>query len=153
MPYLIDGHNLIPKVGLSLGDLDVEDDLIEKLQTFCRIRRTTVEIYFDGGLPGQPSRGKYGSVKTFFAQKGKIADEAIEDRLQKLGKTAKNWGVVSSDHRVQVAARESHARSFSSEEFSRLMMETMLKNMDQVDDEDAVSPEDVTNWLKEFGQE
>jgi len=153
MPYIIDGHNLIPKVGLSLGDLDVENKLIEKLQNFCRLRRTTVEIYFDGGLPGQPSRGKYGSVKIFFVQKGKTADEAIEDRLQKLGKTAKNWVVTSSDHRVQVAARESHARSISSEEFSRLMMETVLKNMDQVDNEVTISPEDVTNWLKEFGQE
>ena len=153
MPYIIDGHNLIPKVGLSLGDLDVENKLIEKLQNFCRLRRTTVEIYFDGGLPGQPSRGKFGSVKMYYVRKGKTADEAIEDRLKNLGKTAKNWIVISSDRRVQVAARGSHARSFSSEDFSRLMVDTIIERMDDVDNEVPVSPEDVSLWLNEFGQE
>ena len=38
MPYLIDGHNLIPKVaGLSLKAVDDEMQLIELLQEFCRI--------------------------------------------------------------------------------------------------------------------
>ena len=31
MPYLIDGHNLIPKMGLKLADLDDEMQLIELL--------------------------------------------------------------------------------------------------------------------------
>ena len=99
MPFLIDGHNLVPKAGFRLADVDVENDLIEKLQVFCRIRRTSVEVYFDGGLPGQPSRGKFGNVTAFFVRRGKTADEAIEKRLQALGKTARNWAVVSSDRR------------------------------------------------------
>ena len=37
MPYLIDGHNLIPKVrGLSLQSMDDEMELVELLQEFCR---------------------------------------------------------------------------------------------------------------------
>ncbi len=40
MPTIIDGHNLIPKVrGLSLQRLDDELELIQKLQTYCRVRR------------------------------------------------------------------------------------------------------------------
>ena len=153
MPYLIDGHNLIPKVELSLGDLDVEDKLIEKLQVFCRIRKTSVEVFFDGSLPGQPTRRKYGSVHAYYVRKGITADSAIENRLLKLGRTAKNWVVISSDQRVRAAAREVHARSFSSEEFSRLMRETTLKRADDNANENTVSPEDVSMWLKEFGQE
>ncbi|MFC2063942.1 NYN domain-containing protein [Chloroflexota bacterium] len=153
MPYLIDGHNLIPNVELSLGDLDVEDKLIEILQDFCRIRKTSVEIFFDGGLPGQPTRRKYGSVHAYYVRKGKTADSAIENRLEKLGRTSKNWVVISSDQRVRAAAREVHARSLSSEDFSRLMRESTLKRADDNDNENIVSPEDVSMWLKEFGQE
>ena len=36
MPYLIDGHNLIPKLGLRLESLDDEMELIAILQEFCR---------------------------------------------------------------------------------------------------------------------
>ncbi len=34
MPYLIDGHNLIPKVGLRLDSMDDEMDLLAHLQEF-----------------------------------------------------------------------------------------------------------------------
>jgi hypothetical protein len=44
MPYLIDGHNLIPKIpGMNLGDVDDETQLIEMLQEFCRRRRKQVK--------------------------------------------------------------------------------------------------------------
>ena len=44
MPYLIDGHNLIPKLGLRLDSLDDEEQLIPRLQEFCRLRRAQVEF-------------------------------------------------------------------------------------------------------------
>ncbi|HKZ44802.1 MAG TPA: NYN domain-containing protein [Anaerolineales bacterium] len=153
MPFLIDGHNLVPKAGFRLADVDVENDLIEKLQVFCRIRRTSVEVYFDGGLPGQPSRGKFGNVTAFFVRRGKTADEAIEKRLQALGKTARNWAVVSSDRRVRSAALEAHARSISSEEFSSFLSEATDQEFGDIETEPRVDPDDVSLWLKEFGEE
>ncbi|MBP1702274.1 MAG: hypothetical protein H6Q38_1381, partial [Chloroflexi bacterium] len=40
MPYIVDGHNLIPKIpGLSLRAIDDEMQLIELLQEFCRVQR------------------------------------------------------------------------------------------------------------------
>ena len=117
MPFIIDGHNLVPKAGFNLADIDVENDLVRELQEFSRIRQTSIEVYFDGGLPGFPTRRKFGNVTIFFIRKGRTskdankADEAIERRLLKLGKTARNWVVVSSDHRVITAAREAHART------------------------------------------
>ena len=43
MPFLIDGHNLIPKLGLRLDSFDDEVELINKLNEFCRITRKTLQ--------------------------------------------------------------------------------------------------------------
>jgi len=51
MPYIIDGHNLIPRVGLRLDALDDEMALVEILRDFCRIKKKRVEVYFDGAPP------------------------------------------------------------------------------------------------------
>ena len=48
MPYLIDGHNLIPKLGLRLDSIDDESELIAILQEFSRRERRQVEVFFDG---------------------------------------------------------------------------------------------------------
>ena len=53
MPFIVDGHNLIPKVpGLNLQDMEDELQLVELLQEFCRINRKQVEVYFDNAPPG-----------------------------------------------------------------------------------------------------
>ncbi len=150
MPYLIDGHNLIPKLGISLGDPQAEMEMIEHLQVFCRLKKTQVEIYFDGGIAGQPVLRKYGSVRAHFVRKGIIADAAIEARLLKLGRAARNWSVVSSDQRVQAAAREVHAKVFSSDEFARLVYEAGTSQSNNKKTDVKLSPEDVSEWLEVF---
>ncbi len=61
MLILIDGHNLIPKIpGMSLADLDDENQLIPLLQTYCRKRRNTVEVYFDRAPVGRAGNGALG---------------------------------------------------------------------------------------------
>lgn len=152
MAYLIDGHNLIPKLGISLGDPQAEIELIKRLQVFCRLRQTKVEIYFDGGIAGQPALRKYGSVEAHFVPKGKTADAAIESRLMKLGRTARNWSVVSSDQRVQSAAREVHARVFSSDDFARLVTGARTAQSIQKKADANLSPEDVSEWLDIFNK-
>jgi predicted RNA-binding protein with PIN domain len=153
MPYLIDGHNLIPKIGLNLGDPQVEEKLVELLQTFCQLRQTQVEVFFDGGKSGQPAQRKYGRVMAHFVRQGKganAADAAIESRLVKLGRSARNWSVVSSDQRVKAAAREVHARVLSSEEFTRLVADARfnksIKNMEEAN----LSSDDLSEWLDLF---
>ena len=44
MPYIIDGHNLIPHVGLRLNALDDEMALVEMLREFCRVKKKRVEV-------------------------------------------------------------------------------------------------------------
>jgi predicted RNA-binding protein with PIN domain len=150
MPYLIDGHNLIPKLGLRLDSLDDEMALVGRLQEFCRLRRVQVEVYFDGAPPGQASTRKEGMVTTHFVRKGASADAAIENRLLKMKKTARNWTVVSSDRRVQRAAGATQARTMTAEEFAQEMRKVQAALISKSKSEATPSAGEVEEWLKTF---
>ncbi len=151
MPYLIDGHNLIPRAGLRLDSLDDELELIRLLQEFCRLNRVQAEVYFDNAQAGQPSKKKHGMVTAHFVRKPDIADDAIYQHIRKLGTSAKNWTVVSSDRRVQAEARSAKAKVFSSDEFARQVRLT-LQNKPPSAGESAMSEQELKEWLDLFGK-
>lgn len=156
MPYLIDGHNLIPKIpGLSLNDIDDEMQLVEMLQEFCRRKGKQAEVFFDKAPPGGRSVRVFGLVTARFVRQGSSADEAIMARLDRLGKAARNWTVVSSDRQVRTAARAKHATSISSETFVSLLTQTEGEtNLDASTDPDLnVSTDEVDEWMEIFGGE
>ena len=151
MPYLIDGHNLIPKLGLRLTDFDDELVLLEQLNEFCRIsRRGQVEVYFDNAPQGYPETRRSGLVTAHFVRKPLIADEAIRLRLKKLGRAAKNWTVVSSDHRVQNEAHTAGARVVSSDEFARTVIETLRTGPPPSGKDKSMSERELEEWLRLF---
>lgn len=126
MPYIIDGHNLVPRIpGLDLAAIDDELQLIELVQEFCRLRRKSAEIYFDNAPPGQPKVRRSGQVLARFVRSGQTADDAIRLRLQRLGAEARNWIVVSSDQQVQLAARAARAQPVSSDTFAHFLLDTL----------------------------
>jgi hypothetical protein len=151
MPYLIDGHNLIPKVGLHLDSFDDELELVDLLREFSRLHRRQVEVYFDGAPAGQAGTRGLGTVKATFVRAGTTADAAIARRLKKLGRAAKNWTVVSSDRQVQADAREARAEVLSSEGFARLLQQTPRVENSKPAQDRKVSPAEVDEWLKIFG--
>jgi uncharacterized protein len=154
MHFLIDGHNLIPKLpGLDLGVIDDEIRLVELLQDYCRRSRNRVEVYFDNAPIGHSGARKYGGVVAHFIPQGRTADDAIRARLGKLGREARNWSVVSSDQRVQRDARAVHAQVVSSDEFAR----TLLGNLDQSGAtekpaEAILSESELAAWMAEFSK-
>jgi predicted RNA-binding protein with PIN domain len=151
MPYLIDGHNLIPKLGLRLDSFDDEVELVGKLNDFCRIaRKTQVEVYFDNAQPAQPEARRMGLVMAHFVRRPRIADEAIRLRLKKLGNAAKNWIVVSSDHSVQNNARAAGAKAISSDEFAESVMEVLRAGPPPSEPKTDMSEPEVDEWLKLF---
>jgi predicted RNA-binding protein with PIN domain len=150
MPYIIDGHNLIPKLGLRLDSFDDEIDLITRLQEFCRVRRAKVEVYFDGAPPGQSGTRSAGAVTAHFVRQGSSADSAIEVRLETMGRSAKNWTVVSSDHRVRRAAQSVHASVITSDEFARQVSAAQNERMTRSKGEASLSPDEVEEWLNVF---
>jgi len=155
MPYLIDGHNLIPKIpGLNLQAMDDEIHLIELLQEFCRIQRRQVEVYFDNAPPGQAGLRRYGQVAAYFVRQGSTADVAIRQRLASLGNGAVNWTVVTSDLAVQAAAQARRAQVLSSESFAQLLQRALVQTSTKGERPPAEpSPDEVAEWLKIFGQD
>jgi predicted RNA-binding protein with PIN domain len=150
MQYLIDGHNLIPKVGLRLEQLDDEYELLKRLQEFCRLRRGRVEVYFDAAAPGFAGSHKVGVVTAHFIHQGASADSAIEARLIKMKKSARNWTVVSSDARVQRSAAAAHAGTMLAEDFAAEMSRVERLAGLKSRPDPVLSPEEVEKWMTLF---
>ena len=150
MPYLIDGHNLIPKVGLRLDSPDDEMELVAILQEFARMRRQQVEVYFDGAPIGYDGSRSLGTVRAHFIRLGQTADDAIRARLNRMAKDARNWIVVSSDREVQSAARVVRAQYVSAEEFVKSLRVVRDSAPKAYTDDKKISSAEVDEWLKIF---
>ena len=119
---IIDGHNLIPKVGgISLSDPEDEHKLTIRVSEYCRLARVRAELFFDKAPPGQKTAARLGLVNIHHVRQGTTADDAIIQYLRKEGNNARNLLVVSSDRRVQAEARGLRAEVMSSEQFSAQM--------------------------------
>lgn len=153
MPFLIDGHNLIPKLGLPLDTFDDEEELLARLNEFCRLaRKSGVEVYFDNAPAGTPTSRKVGMVTAHFVRRPQIADEAIRRRLKALGRAARNWTVVSSDRRVQAEARAAGAEVISSEEFAAIVIETLRAGPPRNARPAPMSEQELNEWLQLFNE-
>lgn len=153
MPYLIDGHNLIPNIaGLNLGDPDDEMKLIQRLQVFSRQVRTKIEVYFDQAPPGQTRTQRFGRVWATFISQDKTADLAIKARLTSLGGAAKNWTVVSSDHEVIREAERHQAQVLSSQDFAGRMGDQEKQAEDTSGDKwnPSLSSSEIKYWMERF---
>lgn len=152
MAYLIDGHNLIGKIPwIDLSASDDEDELLNFLQEFARIRRKKIEVFFDQAPPGYSGRKILGNLKAVFVPRGKTADEAIHARLRSLGKTAPNWTVVSSDHQVQRFAREYRAATLASEAFVNELKAALRSGGQAGPSADrTLSDKEVDYWMNLF---
>ncbi|MHB8778980.1 MAG: NYN domain-containing protein [Anaerolineales bacterium] len=150
MPYLIDGHNLIPKIGLHLDSMNDEMELVAILQEFARLKRQQVEVYFDGAPAPHAGTRSLGTIRAHFIRLGQTADNAIRDRLNKMGKSAKNLIVVSSDHEVQNAARGHQAQCISAEEFVKQLKAATTSMPKTSRDDKKLSAREVDEWLQLF---
>lgn len=151
MPYLIDGHNLIPKLGLRLDSIDDELELIAILQEFCRLEQKQVEVFFDGAPTPHAGTQRRGAVTAHFVQLGATADNAIRQRLKSLRKNARNWTVISSDRQVQAEARAVLAEVISSDSFAAILKEARSA-APKPDLDRKLSPGEIEDWMKLFEQ-
>jgi hypothetical protein len=150
MPYLIDGHNLIPKLGLRLDSMDDEVELVGLLQEYYRLtHKSGMEVYFDGAPSVHAGTRKMGSVTAHFVPLGSSADEAIRKRLKSLGKGARNWTVVTSDRQVQTEARAAQAEIITSETFAALLKEARSSTPGPAK-EQKLSPQEIDEWMRLF---
>ncbi len=124
MTYLIDGHNLIPKLaGMSLDQLDDEQELIERLAAYSVQHKRQVEVFFDRGQMNNVNDYQRNRLHVHFVRRPMTADDAILARLLGIGKAARNYTVVSGDRAVQERARRLGTGILSSQSFARQLEE------------------------------
>jgi predicted RNA-binding protein with PIN domain len=153
MPYLVDGHNLIPHIpGITLKDLEDEQELLALLGSFAARERTRLEVFFDQAPPSQAGSRSFGLVKAHFIRQGTTADQAIISRLNQMGGEVKNWTVVTSDREILAEARSIHSKVLSSGDFARrLLGKGGSPSRDGArEDKPEASVEDVDYWLDQF---
>jgi predicted RNA-binding protein with PIN domain len=150
MPYLIDGHNLIPHVrGLSLEQLDDEQALVARLEAHFQRERKQAVVYFDRAQIGSAEQ-KRAFLQVHFVRPPAIADTAILQHLKKLGGEARNWVVVSSDGNVRRGAQKAGARAMSSAAFAKLLEASSADHYSPPTSEKET--DDITGWLEIFGR-
>jgi predicted RNA-binding protein with PIN domain len=125
MTILIDGYNLMHAAGLSKprygpGGLEkARRALLGRLAASldeAELARTTVVFDAKEQPPGAPSSEQYQGLTIRFAAGHEDADDLVEELIR--GDSApRRLLVVSSDHRLQRAARRRRARFVDSERF------------------------------------
>lgn len=154
MTYLVDGHNLIPKVpGLNLSQLDDEQDLISQLRIYCDVKRCQMEVFFDAGKVGMVHKFNHNRLKVHFVRPPAKADDAILMRLLGAGRTARNYIVVTSDRQVQERSRRSGARIISSAMFARSLSATLQSALaTHPPDNSADQVDEISYWEDQFSK-
>jgi len=124
--------------------------LVEWLQGYCQKKRRDVEVFFDQAPPGFLPTRKFGRVTAHFVRQGSTADAAIQGRLLRLGKSARNYSVVSSDRQVQAAASQAHAQVIPSDEFAAELVRLNDEGPAGGRPEPDLSKEDLAYWEDVF---
>ena len=130
----------------------MRSNLSSNCRLYCRVRRKTVEVYFDKAAPGRQGTRSFGAVKAHFVAASSNADTAIRQALHKLGRKARNWEVVSSDRQVQAEARALGVKVVASEEFAALLEEAQFQALKGAGEAPGLTAEEVDRWLDEFNR-
>ncbi len=153
MHWLIDGHNLIGRMpNLRLNDPHDEAELLAYLRRFRARTGHQITVFFDPGSAYHPAnRQKQGGVAIRFAPHGKTADQLIIRRLEQV-KNPQAVAVVTSDRRIQQAARLARVRVVTSAEFSQqlLALDEPSSTPDKAQSDISLSEEEVREWLEIF---
>ena len=167
MALLIDGYNLLHVTGIfgdgSGGDLTALHRSREALLRFLAAaidagQRRLTAIVFDaaGAPPGLPRTLVHDDMTVHFARDYADADAMIEDLIETHA-APKSLVVVSSDHRVQRAARRRGAKPVDSDRWyaeQRSALANRAKPSTAVPQKPGgvLSAKEVEYWMGEFAE-
>jgi predicted RNA-binding protein with PIN domain len=168
MRLIIDGYNLLNASSIfAAGRLGTSlqrsrEALLEFLGKNLneRLRKATV-VAFDATFapPGLPSEEIFRAILVRFARRGQEADDLIEELIAS-EIDPRNLLVVSSDHRLQRAARQRGASFVDSETWYSQILNAKVKSSKSgastaktagSEKPDDTGVAEVKRWLEEFG--
>ncbi|MGV3483072.1 MAG: NYN domain-containing protein [Planctomycetaceae bacterium] len=165
---LIDGYNVIAPVappGRHPGEGWLQSErhrLIERLANALgpELASVTTVVFDSASAPaGLPSRLVERGIQIEFAVGYPEADDRLEELIA-AHSAPKRLTVISSDHRIQTAAKRRGATAIDSEKWLDRLADGVVELATRVDpephdaaeeDEKADAPIDVRKWLSEFG--
>lgn len=158
MRYLIDGYNLLFRLGLQHGSAErARRRFCDFLADLLGDRSGDTTIVFDARrLPqGVPPEQTYRGLRLLFAVGRPTADDLIADLVEQDGHP-QDLAVVSDDQQVRLAARQGRARDLTGEAFLDEVETTTRKRPAAGTDEAADKPDSLTDeerrtWLEAFG--
>ncbi len=166
MPLLIDGYNVLHIVGiigrgvgpggLHRSRLAMLNFLAESLEP-VEVRQTTVVFDARAAPPGLPRVIDHRGITVRFAARHDSAD-ALIDELIRADSAPRRLTVVSSDHRIQRAARRRQARAVDADVWYAEVVRRRQERQESLP-ESAIRPpvplleEDVNYWIRQFGGE
>ncbi|MFM8734036.1 MAG: NYN domain-containing protein [Pirellulales bacterium] len=124
MALIVDGYNLLHASGVfgpSRGAKGFEQSRLALLDMLVDVlgdkAQDTIVVFDAARAPdGLPARLVHGGIRVWFAREYPDADSLIEELLEEHHSPA-HLVVVSSDRRLQVAARRRRAKAVSCEEW------------------------------------
>ena len=167
MSILIDGYNLLNSVGITspgTGRGSLERSRLALLNFLAEtldpavIPYTTVVFDASQSPPGLPRSVDHRGLRVCFASQYADADSMIEE-LIRVDSVPRRLTVVSSDHRVQRAARRRRARAVDSDVW---FMEALRGRHERQQTAARPTParpstpvldKEVEYWLRQFGGE
>ncbi len=163
MALLIDGYNLLNVTGIFAEagpGTELHRTRLALLNFLAasigKRARTETTIVFDaaGAPPGLPRTVTHDGMTVHFAQRHSDADEMIEDLLEECA-APRSLLVVSSDHRVQRAARHRGASFIDSERWYADLLTARRQRQANADDTLAKptgkpTADELAYWMGEF---
>ena len=163
MGLIIDGYNLLNVTGIfgagggarsfERSRLALLDFLADRLEPEERAA-TTIVFDAQDAPPGLPRTCDHRGLAVRYAPRREEADDLIEELI--LADTSpRKLTVVSSDHRVQRAARRRRARAVDSEVWfpellQRRAADTSAQSEADLKPQTPLSPTEVAAWVKRF---
>lgn len=167
MRILIDGYNLLNTTGivargvgpgtLARARLALLNFLAESLEP-KEVAQTTVVFDAHDPPPGLPRTVNHRGITVRFSVGYEDADSQIEELIRK-DSSPRRLTVVSSDHRLQRAARRRKAKPIDSDLWYAEVVRARHRRRDAEDSqpEETTRPvvplleEDVSYWIRQFG--
>jgi predicted RNA-binding protein with PIN domain len=162
MALLIDGYNLLFAAGI-LGPLRGKgggassreallDFLVDHLPA-KELPRSMIVFDAAEAPPGLPKQYSHRGLAVRFAPRNMSADALMEELIERSA-DPRRLTVVSSDHRIQRAARRRGAKYVDSgpwhADLRRTAAQAVVEAEEQKPDR-PLSPAEVAAWLREFG--